>query len=160
MKMKGDLKWEKDGMPQYAWSNGRMNYYLMGETIKDPKQPLTLNNLQGNIDDPNAKIIPLKVMRSKQMYDAKYMALIVPHLFGEKGFWKIWDREKSFEIGMKQAGLPYSGTFDWIETRMLWPLNHTVAPKEKALKCTDCHGEKTRLDWKALGYKKGDPKKN
>jgi len=158
MKMKGDLKWEKDGMPQYAWSNGRMNYYLMGETVKDPKQPLTLNKLQGNIDDPKAKIIPLKVMRSKQMVDAKHRYLIVPHLFGEQGFWKTWDREKSFEIGMKLAGLPYSGTYDWIETRMLWPLNHMVAPKENALKCTDCHGEKSRLDWKALGYQKGDPK--
>jgi len=41
---------------------------------------------------------------------------------------------------------------------MLWPLNHMVAPKENALKCTDCHGEKSRLDWKALGYQKGDPK--
>ena len=30
---------------------------------------------------------------------------------------------------------------------------------EKALKCGDCHSKKGRLDWKALGYKMGDPKK-
>jgi hypothetical protein len=34
-----------------------------------------------------------------------------------------------------------------------------VAPKAKALTCDDCHGEKGRLDWKALGYK-GDPGKS
>ena len=39
---------------------------------------------------------------------------------------------------------------------MYWPLSHMVAPKEKALRCDDCHGEKRRMDWKALGYE-GDP---
>ena len=42
---------------------------------------------------------------------------------------------------------------------MAWPVNHMVAPKEKALKCEDCHGENAdRLDWIALGYY-GDPGK-
>jgi hypothetical protein len=27
-----------------------------------------------------------------------------------------------------------------------------VAPKDKALHCTDCHGAGSRMDWKALGY--------
>jgi hypothetical protein len=58
---------------------------------------------------------------------------------------------------MKAAGQPYSGKYGFIETSMVWAVNHMVAPKEKALKCNDCHSEKGRLDWKALGYK-GDPK--
>jgi hypothetical protein len=33
-----------------------------------------------------------------------------------------------------------------------------VAPKEAVLKSADCHSEKGRLDWKALGYN-GDPRK-
>ena len=28
--------------------------------------------------------------------------------------------------------------------------------KEKALACTDCHGDRSRMDWQALGYA-GDP---
>jgi hypothetical protein len=32
-----------------------------------------------------------------------------------------------------------------------------VAPKEKALRCLDCHGEKGRMNWKAMGYPK-DPR--
>jgi len=35
---------------------------------------------------------------------------------------------------------------------MYWPLSHMVSTKEKALSCTDCHGERSRMDWKALGY--------
>ncbi|MGE0157523.1 MAG: cytochrome C, partial [Geobacter sp.] len=50
-----------------------------------------------------------------------------------------------------------SGKYGFVETSMVWSVNHMVVPKDKALKCNDCHGEKGRLDWKALGYK-GDPK--
>jgi len=30
--------------------------------------------------------------------------------------------------------------------------------REKALQCDACHGDKGRIDWKALGYA-GDPRK-
>ena len=40
---------------------------------------------------------------------------------------------------MKAAGLPYSGTYTFVETRMTWPVNHMVAPKERALACAQCH---------------------
>jgi predicted metalloprotease len=43
---------------------------------------------------------------------------------------------------------------------MNWPINHMVVPAKQALKCTACHGKKaTRMDWEALGYPNGDPKK-
>jgi hypothetical protein len=32
-----------------------------------------------------------------------------------------------------------------------------VAPKEKALRCPDCHIENGKIPWKALGYQK-DPR--
>jgi hypothetical protein len=40
---------------------------------------------------------------------------------------------------MDYAGLPYSGKFGFIETRMNWFITHMVAPKEKAVPCQDCH---------------------
>jgi hypothetical protein len=52
--------------------------------------------------------------------------------------------------------IPYSGKYGFAETEMYWPLSHMVSTKEKALACTDCHGERSRMDWKALGYA-GDP---
>ena len=40
---------------------------------------------------------------------------------------------------MDYAGLPYSGKFGFIETRMNWFITHMVAPKEKAVQCQECH---------------------
>jgi hypothetical protein len=40
---------------------------------------------------------------------------------------------------MDYAGLPYSGKFGFIETRMNWFITHMVAPKEKAVACQECH---------------------
>jgi hypothetical protein len=96
-------------------------------------------------------------MKGKQPYDAGNNTIAVVNTFGPNGYWTKFDWNLAIETGMKAAGLPYSGKFGWIETSMVWPVNHMVSPKEKALRCADCHGEKGRLDWKALGYK-GDPK--
>ena len=46
---------------------------------------------------------------------------------------------------MASAGQPYSGEFDFVETQMLWPINHMVAPKEDALGCASCHAKDGRL---------------
>jgi hypothetical protein len=35
---------------------------------------------------------------------------------------------------------------------MFWVQNHMVAPKEMALRCSDCHTPGGRLDFAALGY--------
>ncbi|HIE55601.1 MAG TPA: hypothetical protein EYP90_10540, partial [Chromatiaceae bacterium] len=35
--------------------------------------------------------------------------------------------------------LPYSGSYDFVETRYVFPSTHMVAPKDKALSCTQCH---------------------
>ncbi|HRA82276.1 MAG TPA: cytochrome C, partial [Thauera sp.] len=50
-----------------------------------------------------------------------------------------FDYEKSIKAGMDYAGFPYSGQFDFIETRMNWFITHMVAPKEKAVACQECH---------------------
>ena len=98
-------------------------------------------------------------MRGKQIYDSQNNYLIVPKLFGEDGYWKTYDWNLASQLGMKEVNLDYSGKYGFIETEMYWPINHMVASKDKALKCTNCHGAKgNTLDWKALGYS-GDPMK-
>ncbi len=164
-KKKGDFKWESNVIPTYKWTNGKVDYYLAGDKVDDTKV-LELNILKGDISDPNSKIAPFKVMRGKQPYDPVNKYLIIPKLFGKDGYWKTFDWVKASEIGMKSVGLEFSGKVDFIETAMYWSQNHGVTPKEKALKCTDCHGTKaTRIDWASLGYaadpmKKGGRKKN
>ena len=157
-KMKGEFAWAKNVIPTYAWYNGSASYYKMGDKI-EPGKTVELNSLNGDINDPEAKIAPFKVMLGKQIYDSKNNYLIIPKLFGKDGYWKTYDWNSASELGMKEVNLEYSGNYDFIETEMYWPINHMVASKDKALRCTSCHGKKADLlDWEALGYSK-DPMK-
>ena len=99
-------------------------------------------------------------MKAKQIYDTKNRYLILPHLFGEKGFWTTFNWDEAARIGMEANNLDYSGEYDFIYTTMYWPINHMVAPAKKSLKCNNCHSKQDsrRLNWEALGYK-GDPMK-
>ncbi len=153
--IKGEFKWAKNVVPTYAWYNGKSERYLVGEKI-DPKKLVYLTKPIGSISDKNSKIYPFKVMAGKQPYDSKNNYLVTPQIFG--GYWKHMDWQKAITDGMAASGLPYSGSYGFVETRMYWRINHMVTPKEQALKCTDCHSDKGRLNWKELGYK-GDPMK-
>ncbi|MHB9097731.1 MAG: tetrathionate reductase family octaheme c-type cytochrome [Syntrophales bacterium] len=154
-KIKGEFRWNKDFAPEYFWYNGKVSRTLPGDKI-DPNKVVEFNRPLGDRSDPNARITPFKVMRGKQPYDAGNNTMAYVHLFG--GYWKHFNWGKAIEDGMKTAGMPYSGKYGFVETRMVWRVNHMVVPKAKALKCMDCHGTKGRLDWKALGYD-GDPMK-
>ncbi len=156
-KKKGDFVWKKNVMPDYRWDNGKAGYLLFGDTI-DTTDMVVLNELDGSIEDSGSRITPFKVMHSKQPYDPGTMMLIIPHLFGPEGYWNTYDWVQAAQIGMEAVGLPFSGEVDFVETDMYWPINHMVAPSEEALRCTDCHGKKSRLDWEALGYP-ADPMK-
>jgi hypothetical protein len=72
-------------------------------------------------------------------------------------YWQKYDMNAAIAGGMKAAGQSYSGKYGFIETYMVWPIHHMVVAKDHSLKCGDCHSERGRLDWKALGYK-GDPR--
>jgi len=156
-KKKGDFLWEKNVIPAYKWYNGQADYYQAGDPI-DPENMVEINKLSGNIYDENAKITPFKLMRGKQIYDSKNRYLITPKMFGEGGYWSSFDWNKAAELGMVTSNLAYSGKYNFVETKMYWPINHMVAPARKSLKCTDCHTRKDtkRLNWQELGYK-GDP---
>lgn len=145
---KGEFRLVKNASPDYFWFNGRVDHVLMGDAIDPRKTPVNLNRISGECGEEGSKIWPFKVMRGKQLYDPENKTMIVPKLFGPKGsgaYWSDWDWGKSAETGMKAAGLPYSGKYDWIETEMYWPLTHLVAPGKKALECNDCHARSSRL---------------
>jgi len=157
-KLKGDFKWESNVVPEYLWYDGSADYYFIGDKF-DPSSPLYLNKINGNIADKKSKIYPFKKMIGKQPYDIVNNYLIIPKLFGADGYWKTFDWVKASELGMKEVNLAFSGEVGFIETFMYWPQNHAVTPKEKAVKCTECHSKGNRMDWEALGYKNGDPMK-
>ncbi len=143
--------------PEYIWSNSYYNHQFISDKITDTIHPLALNKPFGSYkdnlhpSDPKhpSKIIPVKIMRGKQIYDKENMNLIQPKLAGKiKGsgaYWVDFDWQASATEGMKYLNLPYSGKYSFIETESVWPINHMVAPKEKALSCTECHSHNSRL---------------
>ncbi len=144
--LKGAFKWEKHVKPEYVWFNGKAKHYTLGEKI-DTSKIVKLNTLLGSYEDPNAKIIPVKIHRGKQIYDTENEILINPHLFGKDStsYWKNFDWNKAASVGMKSVNLPYSGKYGFISTEMYWPLNHMVSKSDKALSCTECHSHNGRL---------------
>lgn len=154
LKIKGEFRYDGEVRPEYAWYNGKMDRYLMGDPVTSDDQ--AMNQPLGGRDDPKAKLWPFKIHRAKQIWDPINKILIPPITSGEGGYWTQFDWAAAAKKGMATAGLPYSGEFDFTKTHMYWPITHMVAPAKEALVCQDCHGPKGRLDWKALGYQR-DP---
>jgi octaheme c-type cytochrome (tetrathionate reductase family) len=159
-KKKGEFRWEKDLIPQYSWYDGSADYYAIGDKIES-EEVVYLNSPNGNNKDPGSKITPFKVMEGKQIYDATNNYMVIPKLYGEGGYWQTYDWGSAAKLGMESVDLDFSGNYEFINTKMYWPINHMVASAENALRCTACHGTKGTklLDWDALGYNK-DPLKS
>lgn len=157
LKKKGSFVYEKNVIPEYRWYNGTATRYILGDEI-DPEKPTMITNPIGDLSDPKAKIWPFKLHIAKQPYDSFMSYLLQPKTTGEDGYWKTFDWESALQLGADEAGLEFSGEFDFAETHMYWTTAHMVAPKEKALECKSCHDENGRMDWLALGYP-GDPVK-
>lgn len=155
LKIKGEFIYEKNLRPEYRWSNGLAQRYLMGDPL-NTDGPTALNAPLGDIRDPAAKIWPFKIHRAKQPYDTEYNYLLQPVTSGEGGYWNDFDWDKAFRLGEEVSGTRYSGKYGFAETEMYWPSTHMVAIKDKALQCQACHSEGGRMDWQALGYD-GDP---
>ena len=155
MKIKGSFVYEQGFMPEYEWFNGTVDRYLLGDEL-DPSQITPLNQPQGDIEDPEAKIWPFKIHQARQPFDATYNYLLQPKTVGEGGFWTDFDWDQALRLGSETVGMEYSGNYDFAPTEMYWNMSHMVAPKEKALQCNDCHSDNGRFDWEALGYY-GDP---
>jgi len=150
MSIKGSFKWEKNVEPEYVWFNGTADHYLIGDTISDTTKPLQINTLFGSYTDPEAKIIPVKIHRSRQPYDPVLKVLIQPKLFadkkGEGAFWQDFNWRRASEVGMEEIHVPFSGEVSFINTEMYWPLNHMVSTKDLAVQCNECHTrENSRL---------------
>ena len=151
LKIKGEFVYEESVKPEYAWFNLTVDRYLLGDKI-NPAKPVLLNNPRGDIHDKAAKIWPFKIHRGKQPYDVEHRYLSPVVTAGKGGFWWEFNWDQALRLGAELAGLPYSGKYDFAHTEMFWPLSHMVQPKERALACTDCHGEGGRMNWSALGY--------
>ncbi len=155
LKIKGEFRYERKVVPEYYWFNGKSEHYLAGDRIVGDG-PVQINHPIGGPGVPGSKVWPFKVHRGKQIYDPVNAVLLAPLTYGKGGYWHDFDWDEASRLATRYTGIPYSGQYDFIETEMYWPINHMVQPKERALRCMDCHGNTGRLDWVALGYT-GDP---
>lgn len=136
---KGDFAYGENVRPTYAWFNGKVTGTLLTDTI-DPSGVWPINRIGGTPGAADSRIWPFKVMQGSQPYDPVNKTLVVNNVFGNPdAFWNRYDYSIAIEAGMKAAGLPYSGKYDFVKTTMHWPITHMVAPKQQALGCTDCH---------------------
>ncbi|MBZ5496337.1 MAG: Ni/Fe-hydrogenase cytochrome b subunit [Acidobacteriia bacterium] len=177
----GALIWGKDLLPTYLWYDGTRNASLVGDKI-DASATVVLNAPVGEKRSPAARIFPFKVHTAVQPYDTEDNVLAMPNFLED--YWVHFDWAKAIADGMKQVGLPYSGKYGFVETKMYSSIHHEVVPAKKALGCSDCHSPeattctrchknaqgmtlpahrlavypevKNRIDFKALGYP-GDP---
>ncbi len=143
---KGDFTLGANVVPQYLWFNGTVSY-TQPDTKIDPTAEVPINTFHGSPDDPNARIWPVKVFHGRQPYDTEHLHLLVPHtaIPDDTAFWFNFDWDKALAAGAEGSGLPYSGKFDFVRTRMLWPITHMVAPKDQAVTCQECHSAQGRL---------------
>ncbi len=153
---KGSFVWKANVKPEYRWFNGDVRFTTLDDVI-NPDQVVTINQLMGDVNDPRARIVPVKHFTGRQPYDAGRGTLAAPHLFPRSpddtdAYWMGFDWLRSLAAGMEATGREFSGELGWVDTEMFWIQNHMVAPKEQALTCADCHTPRGRLDFLALGY--------
>lgn len=146
---KGSFEWQQNVVPEYVWFNGTVIYTLI-DTVIDPTGVVPINVLEGTPDDPDARIWPVKNFGAIQPYDPVNNTLVAPHLFPSgpddtTAYWKFWDWNAAIQTAMDTLGAPYSGQYDWVETQMMWPISHMVAPAANALACEACHVPNGRL---------------
>lgn len=144
---KGDFEWGENVVPYYAWFDGQVEYTTADQTI-DPSQVVEVNRIEGSAEDGKSRIWPFKQMIGRQAYDAGTNHLAYNHVWGpttDTAFWTNFDWGKSIAAGMKAAGVEYSGSYDFVDTHMYWPITHMVAPADQALDCAECHAADGRL---------------
>ncbi|MDF2153572.1 tetrathionate reductase family octaheme c-type cytochrome [Vibrio sp. CAU 1672] len=145
---KGHFTWQRNVTPDYACFNGDMSYTVLGEQVyPDDNGVIALTMPQGACGDKDSRVWPFKIMRSKQPYDSENHLMVTPHLFGKdsNAFWKHFDWQKAAVAGMQASEQNYSGELTFVDTRYHFPIVHMVAPKDKALRCADCHNANGRL---------------
>lgn len=174
----GTMTWGKNIPPVYRWFQGERESKIVGDKVSSG-QTLGLNTPIGERQNPKARIYPFKVHTADIPYDSEENALVAPLLW--EGFLKDYDWTSAVGKGMKSLGRSFSGKVGFTKTEMYSGIHHGVLPAKRSLGCADCHQAETvscrrchkdtgnldprsyakmmypqvksRMDFKALGYK-------
>jgi octaheme c-type cytochrome (tetrathionate reductase family) len=142
----GEIRWDSDFPPAYAWANGTLRYTMPSDTIDPDSPPVPINTPLGGPDDPDSRIWPFKLMRGKQPYDPETKRLLPRKLVGgPDAFWKTLDWQPAIAAATEAMDLPFSGEVAFVRATTHRPITHMVAPAEDALRCGACHTTNGRL---------------
>ena len=147
--IKGQFKLGENVVPDYTWFNGTVKWMNIGENVTPNKDGVVaINQYGGSATDGKSRIWPVKTMKGTQPYDPEMHRLLAIHNagFDDAAYWHTMDWQKSIAAGMKEAGLEWSGKYEFVKTTTTWPITHMVAPKDKALSCAQCHSNNGRLE--------------
>ena len=147
---------ESNVVPVYAWHNGQNQVQLPGKAVaRNDQGEVIMAAPVGSRDDPDSKLKPFKLHKGvlPVLDDEQWLVPI-----GTEEFYAHGDIDRAVREGAEMYYGMDDIEYSWTETSRHMGIYHTVGPKEDALKCRDCHGRKTRLDWQRLGYAE-DPAK-
>ncbi len=140
---KGDFHWVQNAVPSYVWFNGTADHHLISDIIGENDSVIFINTLFGEAGDPNSRIYPVKIHTGRQPYDIEYRTIIQAKLWdkdpGMGALWVDLEWEEALAAGMEYVGMPFSGQWDFIDSKMFLMVNHMVSPADQALTCEDCH---------------------
>ncbi|MGE0452059.1 MAG: hypothetical protein AB7O37_07335 [Vicinamibacteria bacterium] len=141
---------QKDVVPVYAWWNGLTRAQLPGEPVRRlPNGAIGMMVPEGTRQDQKARIFPFKLHKGRMpvLQDRQWIVpILVEHFFADGDIFGATRKAAEETYGIADA------KYDWNDTERYMGIFHGVQPKQQALGCLECHGTKTRLDWKALGY--------
>lgn len=143
---KGVFTWGTNIKPVYKWYSGTFGRVLFTDEVS-PETPVDVKKVLGTPGGDDSRIMPFKPHRGKQPFDPVLKRFLAPHIFGndDTAYWTNFDWPKALKAGQDALGLPWSGKYTFVETVYYQPITHMVAPKEQALKCSECHSAEGRL---------------
>ena len=146
---------ESDVVPAYRWWNGRQSIMqLSGERVRTNAAGEILVAVPvGSRDDENSRIHAFKEYRAV-MPVSKDKGWLLPIQTGD--FYKHGDMGEAVRKATRDFYGIEDVDFEWMPTVHYMGIFHGVEPAYSALRCLDCHGPDTRLDWQGLGYE-ADP---
>jgi hypothetical protein len=143
----------KDLEPEIAWYNGTVWAQLPGEAVTTDNGVVPMIRPQGSRNDPASRLFAFKVHRGRMPVlteDRWLLPINVEEFFADGDLDKAVREAAHVMYGLEDID------FEWVDVERYMGIFHGVEPAETALRCLDCHGADSRLDWAGLGYEE-DP---
>jgi hypothetical protein len=148
-KYEGTLTMQSHVTPFFAWWNGNSSIQELGTPVRKKDGIIQMMMPEGSRADSASRIYAFKKHEAVLPVE-KGTDMLIPIKVG------LAFSTGDIDAAVKAGGMGFYGreikAYTWAPSVRLMGVFHEIPPAEKALTCTDCHGKKGRMDFKALGY--------